>query len=91
WPSIYLGIDIIVNQETPPDLDQVSTPSLLDSVVSLGTHDSCFHISEIGTTFDFKPGTMIYLAGKVLTHSVPKWGKAHSISSKERKESLGGS
>ncbi|KAI6115546.1 hypothetical protein EV401DRAFT_1889521 [Pisolithus croceorrhizus] len=32
WPSIYLGIDIIVNQETPPHLDQVSAPSLLDLV-----------------------------------------------------------
>ncbi|KAI6169161.1 hypothetical protein EDD17DRAFT_1503089 [Pisolithus thermaeus] len=57
WPSIYLGIDIIVNQETPPHLDQVSAPSLLDLV----------------------PGTIIYLAGKLLTHSVPKWGKGERI------------
>ncbi|KAI6024926.1 hypothetical protein BKA83DRAFT_4124738 [Pisolithus microcarpus] len=79
WPSIYLGIDVIVNQETPPHQDQVSAPSLLDLVVSLGTHDAQFHISEIGTIFDYKPGTMIYLAGKVLTHSVPKWGKGERI------------
>ncbi|KAI6032280.1 hypothetical protein BKA83DRAFT_4488876 [Pisolithus microcarpus] len=71
-PSIYLGIDVIVNQETPPHLDLVSAPSLLDLVVSLGTHDAHFHISEIGTIFNYKSGTMIYLAGKVLTHSVPK-------------------
>ncbi|KAI6102310.1 hypothetical protein EV401DRAFT_1893973 [Pisolithus croceorrhizus] len=56
WPSIYLGIDITVNQETPPHLDQVSALSLLDL-----------------------PGTMIYLAGKVLTHSIPKWGKGERI------------
>ncbi|KIK20431.1 hypothetical protein PISMIDRAFT_105831, partial [Pisolithus microcarpus 441] len=68
-PSIYLGIDVIVNQETPPHLDLVSAPSLLDLVVSLGTHDAHFHISEIGTIFNYKSGTMIYLAGKVLTHS----------------------
>ncbi|KAI6014688.1 hypothetical protein EDC04DRAFT_2903993 [Pisolithus marmoratus] len=30
WPSIYLGIDVIVNQETPPHQDQASAPSLLD-------------------------------------------------------------
>ncbi|KAI6112734.1 hypothetical protein F5141DRAFT_1214028 [Pisolithus sp. B1] len=30
WPSIYVGIDVIVNQETPPHLDKVSAPSLLD-------------------------------------------------------------
>ncbi|KAI6097097.1 hypothetical protein F5141DRAFT_1205735 [Pisolithus sp. B1] len=53
WPSIYVGIDVIVNQETPPHLDKVSAPSLLDLL----------------------PGTMIYLAGKLLHHSVPKWEK----------------
>ncbi|KAI6018405.1 hypothetical protein EDC04DRAFT_2902121 [Pisolithus marmoratus] len=32
WPSIYVGIDVIVNQETPPHLDTISAPSLLDLV-----------------------------------------------------------
>ncbi|KAI5986996.1 hypothetical protein EDC04DRAFT_2614946 [Pisolithus marmoratus] len=57
WPSIYLGIDVIVNQETPPHLDQASAPSLLNLV----------------------PGTMVFLAGKLLTHSVPKWEKGERI------------
>ncbi|KAI6045936.1 hypothetical protein EDC04DRAFT_2598503 [Pisolithus marmoratus] len=57
WPSIYLGIDVIVNQETPPHQDQASEPSLLDLV----------------------PGTMVFLAGKLLTHSVPKWEKGERI------------
>ncbi|KAI6124683.1 hypothetical protein EV401DRAFT_1886257 [Pisolithus croceorrhizus] len=57
WPSIYVGIDVIVNQETPPHLDKVSAPSLLDLL----------------------PGTMIYLAGKLLHHSVPKWEKGERI------------
>ncbi|KAI6131227.1 hypothetical protein EV401DRAFT_1884110 [Pisolithus croceorrhizus] len=53
WPSIYVGIDVIVNQETPPHVDKVFSPSLLDLL----------------------PGTMIYLAGKLLHHSAPKWEK----------------
>ncbi|KAI6010350.1 hypothetical protein EDC04DRAFT_2610218 [Pisolithus marmoratus] len=57
WPSIYLGIDVIVNQETPPHQDKASAPSLLDLV----------------------PGTMVFLAGKLLTHSVPKWEKGERI------------
>ncbi|KAI6046874.1 hypothetical protein EDC04DRAFT_2597662 [Pisolithus marmoratus] len=57
WPSIYLGIDVIVNQEAPPHLDQASAPSLLNLV----------------------PGTMVFLAGKLLTHSVPKWEKGERI------------
>ncbi|KAI6096658.1 hypothetical protein EDD16DRAFT_1719708 [Pisolithus croceorrhizus] len=32
-----------------------------------------------GTIFCYQPGTMTYLAGKVLTHSVPKWGKGERI------------
>ncbi|KAI6043823.1 hypothetical protein EDC04DRAFT_2599902 [Pisolithus marmoratus] len=57
WPSIYLGIDAIVNQEAPPHLDQASAPSLLNLV----------------------PGTIVFLAGKLLTHSVPKWEKGERI------------
>ncbi|KAI6098489.1 hypothetical protein F5141DRAFT_1205369 [Pisolithus sp. B1] len=34
WPSIYVGMDVIVNQETPPHLDKVSAPSLLDLLIS---------------------------------------------------------
>ncbi|KAI6018871.1 hypothetical protein EDC04DRAFT_2607677 [Pisolithus marmoratus] len=37
WPSIYVGIDVIVNQETPPHLDTISAPSLLDLVASFST------------------------------------------------------
>ncbi|KAI5982072.1 hypothetical protein EDC04DRAFT_2545439, partial [Pisolithus marmoratus] len=79
WPSIYVGIDVIVNQETLPHCDQGSAPSLLDLVVSLGTHDAQFHISDLGTIFGYHPGTMIYLAGKLLSHSVPKWEKGERI------------
>ncbi|KAI5989847.1 hypothetical protein EDC04DRAFT_2912098 [Pisolithus marmoratus] len=79
WPSIYVGIDVIVNQETPPHRDQVSAPSLLDLVVSLGTHDAEFHISDLGSIIGYHPGTMIYLAGKLLSHSVPKWEKGERI------------
>ncbi|KAI5992645.1 hypothetical protein EDC04DRAFT_2541808, partial [Pisolithus marmoratus] len=79
WPSIYVGIDVIVNQETPPHLDTISAPSLLDLVVSLGTHDSHFHITDLGIIFAYLPGTMIYLAGKFLHHSVPRWEKGERI------------
>ncbi|KAI6122451.1 hypothetical protein EDD16DRAFT_1437407, partial [Pisolithus croceorrhizus] len=68
WPSIYVGIDVIVlNQETP-HLDKVSAPSLLDLLVSLGTHDAQFHVSDLSSIFSYQPGTMIYLAGKLLHH-----------------------
>ncbi|KAI6113793.1 hypothetical protein EDD16DRAFT_1483784 [Pisolithus croceorrhizus] len=78
WPSIYVGIDVIVNQETP-HLDKVSAPSLLDLLVSLGTHDAQFHVSDLGSIFSYQPGTMVYLAGKLLHHSVPKWEKGERI------------
>ncbi|KAI6033373.1 hypothetical protein EDC04DRAFT_2897862 [Pisolithus marmoratus] len=56
WPSIYVGIDVIVNQETLPHCDQ-----------------------DLGTIFGYHPGTMIYLSGKLLSHSVPKWEKGERI------------
>ncbi|KAI6016436.1 hypothetical protein BKA83DRAFT_4011062, partial [Pisolithus microcarpus] len=59
WSSIYVSIDVIVNQETPPHLDKVSAPSLLDLLVSLGTHDAQFHILDLSSIFGYQPGTMI--------------------------------
>ncbi|KAI6110235.1 hypothetical protein EDD17DRAFT_1433777, partial [Pisolithus thermaeus] len=79
WPSIYVGIDVIVNQETSPHLDEVSAPSLLDSPVSLGMHDAQIHVLDLGSIFSYQPGTMIYLTGKLLHHSVPKWEKGERI------------
>ncbi|KAI6100387.1 hypothetical protein EDD16DRAFT_1496930, partial [Pisolithus croceorrhizus] len=78
---LYVGIDVIVNQETPPHLDNVSAPSLLDLLVSLGTHDAQLHVSDLSSIFSYQPGTMIYLAGKLLHHSVPKWVKGERIAS----------
>ncbi|KAI6099313.1 hypothetical protein EDD16DRAFT_1464491, partial [Pisolithus croceorrhizus] len=79
WPSIYVGIDITVNQETPLHVDKVSAPSLLDLLVSLGTHDAKFHVLESSSIFGYQPGTMIYLAGKLLHHSVPEGEKGKRI------------
>ncbi|KAI6040541.1 hypothetical protein EDC04DRAFT_2602333 [Pisolithus marmoratus] len=79
WPSIYVGIDVIVNQETLSHLDKISAPSLLDLLVSLGTHDAQFHILDLSSIFSYQPGTMIYLAGKLLHHSVHKWEKGERI------------
>ena len=79
WPSIYSAVDIIINQETPPHLDGTAAPSLLDLVVSLGSHDAVFQILDLGAVLAYPPGTMIFLAGKILEHHVPKWGKGERI------------
>ena len=79
WPSIYSAVDIIINQETPPHLDGTAAPSLLDLVVSLGSHDTVFQILDLGAVLAYPPGTMIFLAGKILEHHVPKWGKGERI------------
>ncbi|KAI6116658.1 hypothetical protein EDD16DRAFT_1520467 [Pisolithus croceorrhizus] len=44
WPSIYVGIDVIVNQETPPHLDKVSAPSLLD--LPIWTGQAIFYLTK---------------------------------------------
>ncbi|KAI6127049.1 hypothetical protein F5141DRAFT_968936, partial [Pisolithus sp. B1] len=69
----------LVTQPPPPHLDNVSAPSLLDLPVNLGTHDAQFHVSDLGSIFGYQPGTTIYLAGKLLHHSVPKWEKGERI------------
>lgn len=79
WPSIYSAVDIIINQETPPHLDGTASASLLDLIVSLGSHDAVFRILDLGAVFAYPPGTMIFLTGKILEHDVPKWQKGERI------------
>ncbi|KAI6006354.1 hypothetical protein F5J12DRAFT_721219 [Pisolithus orientalis] len=79
WPSVYTNIDVIVNQETPLHEDAGSALTLLDLLVSLGSHDANSLVPDLGEKFLYLPGTMIFLAGKILSHSVPKWGRGERI------------
>ncbi|KAG1819830.1 uncharacterized protein BJ212DRAFT_1267380, partial [Suillus subaureus] len=74
WPSIFSGLEIIANQVTFSHRDGGGSPSLLDLLVSLGrNHHATLALANLKAELDYSPGTMVYISGRVLEHSVGPW------------------
>jgi hypothetical protein len=66
WPSIYSALELIVNRVTPPHRDSGGALFHYDLLISFGIgHDATFSIKDLKADFDYFPGTMCYLCGKV--------------------------
>ncbi|KIJ15241.1 hypothetical protein PAXINDRAFT_77827, partial [Paxillus involutus ATCC 200175] len=76
WPAIFEAMELIVNHVTPWHQDQGGCPEAYDCLLNLGNcQDARFHISDLGASFDYPPGSVIYLTGRVLRHSVKELEK----------------
>jgi hypothetical protein len=66
WPSIFSGLEVIVNHTTLPHCDHGRAPSHYDLLVSLGvSHNATFSIQDLRANLDYFPGTMCFICGKV--------------------------
>jgi hypothetical protein len=74
WPSIFSGLEIIANRVTFSHRDAGGSPSLFDLLVSLGrSHHATLALADLNAELDYSPGTLVYIAGRVLEHSVGPW------------------
>lgn len=74
WPSIYSGMQVIVNRVTPPHRDSGGAPTHYDLLLSCGTHSAAkFSVPELDTSFAYLPGTLVGVSGKVFFHEVSEW------------------
>ncbi|KIJ10451.1 hypothetical protein PAXINDRAFT_16536 [Paxillus involutus ATCC 200175] len=74
WPSLFGAMELIVNRITPWHQDSGAASGSYDLLLSLGCNESVqFEVSDIGGSFTYGPGALLYLTGKVLRHSVPEW------------------
>ncbi|KAI5982501.1 hypothetical protein EDC04DRAFT_2616638 [Pisolithus marmoratus] len=78
WNSILIliGKDAIAAKE---DWVVTPTPFWVQVAINLWFSSLPAGLGNLGTIFGYHPGTMIYLAGKLLSHSVPKWEKRERI------------
>ncbi|KAG2067042.1 hypothetical protein BDR04DRAFT_1028585, partial [Suillus decipiens] len=71
WPSIFSGFEIIANWTTLSHQDTGGSPSLFDLLISLGSgHEAKLTLADVGAELDYNPGTMVFISGKVLQHSI---------------------
>ncbi|KAG1898414.1 uncharacterized protein F5891DRAFT_955544, partial [Suillus fuscotomentosus] len=65
-PSIFLGLEVIVNHVTLSHHDPGGAPSHYDLLVSLGIgYDATFSIEDLEAKLGYGPGTMNFILGKV--------------------------
>ncbi|KZP29240.1 hypothetical protein FIBSPDRAFT_727514 [Athelia psychrophila] len=80
WASVWSGVALIVNRETPYHRDTGGSVSMYDLLVSAGTHQTChIDIQELGAAFVYLPGTMLAMSGKALSHGVKSWSGGERI------------
>jgi len=79
WPSVYSGIDVIVNRLTPPHRDAGGAASSYDLLISLGEGLADLHLTDLGAQLTYWPGTLVFLTGRVLEHAVPEWKGGESV------------
>ena len=74
WPTAFSAIGVIVNRKTLAHRDQGGWNSCFDLLVAAGNYKQCYlHVADAGARFEYNPGTVVAICGKVLRHSVPSW------------------
>lgn len=69
WYSLFNGVQIISNRDTPIHRDNGTELPWLDMLTTLGPYRRAnFHLPGVGVTFQYLSGTVIGLCGRLLRH-----------------------
>lgn len=80
WPSIFSGISVICNRETPAHIDNRGYDPAFDVLLTGGTYKTAWLVlEEIGGEFFYPPGTFVALNGRVFKHAVDDWDEGDRI------------
>jgi hypothetical protein len=89
WPTLYPGMDLIVNRETPLHYDQGAANTFYDHLVSFGQHTGAHLVLEdIHADLEYEPGTSVLFSGSVFRHSVLKWEGERLVMAHYTKENV---
>lgn len=74
WPSVFTGITIIANRETPPHRDAQGWPAWFDLLASVGQDEyASLNILDLGAKVSYRPGDVNLICGRLLKHAVDGW------------------
>jgi hypothetical protein len=73
WPTIFNGIAVISNRETPGHRDNNSRAAWYDILMTFGTYqEAVLELSGVGLKFRYNSGTMMHFGGYGLRHGVAR-------------------
>jgi hypothetical protein len=73
WPTVFNGIAVISNRETPGHRDNNSRAEWYDILMTIGPYeDAVLELSGVGLRFRYNSGTMMQFGGRLLRHGVSR-------------------
>lgn len=73
WSSIFNGVQVISNRETPPHRDKNSRKEWFDLLTTVGSYGALeMQLDGPNITIDYRAGSVVALCGKLLRHGVNK-------------------
>jgi len=74
WASVFSGVSVISNRNSPLHRDWNSRSHWYDMVATLGSYQNCkLELPGVGISLEYGPGTVVGLAGNVLQHAVRRF------------------
>jgi hypothetical protein len=74
WASVFSGVAVISNRESPLHRDNSSRYNWYDILVTLGRYRNCeLKLPGLGIDLEYGPGTVVGISGYVLQHGVPNF------------------
>jgi hypothetical protein len=71
WSSVFSGVSIIANRETPAHRDTGTLAKWFDILATIGGDtDTKLNLLSIGAEMAYRSGTVILFSGALLAHSV---------------------
>jgi hypothetical protein len=73
WPSrAWQGISVVVNRCTPEHQDAHGLKEAFDLLLAAGAAQGA-QLKMLGTALQYRPGTIVFVTAKIVTHSVDEW------------------
>jgi hypothetical protein len=71
WSSVFSGMSVVSCRESPVHRDVQSMHAWFDILCNFGQHsDGRMGLPSLGVRLEYNPGTMVGLAGRVVSHGV---------------------
>jgi len=71
WSSMFNGVSVITNRETPMHRDRQSRPEWYDVLCTFGgDDDTVLELEDLGIWLLYRAGTIVTLSGQLLSHGV---------------------
>ena len=74
WTSVFNGVSIICNRDTPAHRDGNSAQHWYDLLVTLSKYKNCnLELPGVGISLQYGPGTVVGFSGMALEHKVARF------------------